>query len=585
MFPGGERRLVFDDPMEIVAPEGARELGSAFARLEEALDAGYAIAGYVTYECGAAFLGIDVPRVAETPLLAIGIFAPPNPGSAANRNRNRDGDGDGGCERASMTSERRAAYAMPVALIARDAYERGLAEIARSLLGGDVYQVNLTVPFAFAFGDDPSALFASLLARAAVPHPAFVEHDDRAYLSLSPELFLHFGTGREIVTKPMKGTSRPGAIVDLASAKNRAEHVMIVDLLRNDLHRICDEVRVERLFERERYPTFATMTSTIRGTLRERATLYEIFEATFPCGSITGAPKQSAMRTIAELECAPRGIAMGSIGYLLPERTGTWNVAIRTIALDTTTKRAEVRIGGGIVADSEASTEWAEILIKRRLFSDEAEPVAIFETLRAGTTDEERTLHIDRMCDSAERLGIPIVRSEIARTIARACAEAYAETSSNASTVVRVELSAAATFSVSRRLLDAHDVPARVCLSPVTLDSADPLLRHKTTRRSAYDAASAYARERGCFEALLRNDRGEVADGARTTLFLRDRDGTLATPPLTDGALNGILRARLLAASAAVERTIDVGELIGSDLYIGNAARGLLPATFVVDGI
>ena len=563
---------MFDAPLEIVAPETARALRPAFARIESALDAGYAIAGYITYECGAAFLGIDTPRVPNTPLFAIGIYAPPSPEAAGRSERGQ----------APSVTEHAQAFPMPVALIARIDYDRALAEIARRLLAGNVYQVNLTVPFAFSYSSGPNALFESLLARAKVAHGALIEHDDRAYLSLSPELFLRFEANGEIVTKPMKGTSRPEAPGDLASAKNRAEHVMIVDLLRNDLHRICDDVNVERLFESERYPTFATMTSTIRGKLRHRVTLYEIFEATFPCGSITGAPKRSAMRTIAELEGAPRGIAMGSIGYLLPERAGVWNVAIRTIALDRRTKRAEVRIGGGIVADSEPRSEWAEILIKRGLFASHAEPVALFETLRAGATPEQCISHVERMCDSAERLGIPFVRADVANAIVSAAGYPTSGAPIGPE-LVRVELSATGRILVTRRVLDTVDVPVRVCLSPVVLDSADPLLRYKTTRRSAYDTASAHARDRGCFEALLCNERGDLADGARTTLFVRDPDGTLATPPLEDGALAGIFRAHVLATNVAIERTLAPSELARGELFIGNAARGLIAATFAHD--
>jgi len=215
----------------------------------------------------------------------------------------------------------------------------------------------------------------------------------------------------------MKGTSVDAR--DLGSAKNRAEHLIIVDLVRNDLHKLCDDVRVPRQFEVERFPTFVTMTSTLEGTLKEGRRLDDIFAAMFPCGSITGAPKRSAIREIAACEAAPRGIAMGTIGFCDAQRRGTWNVAIRTLAIDTKQERGTVRIGGGIVADSTPSEEWAEILVKRRIFDRAADRASLIETMLARPDGSVPRLgrHLERLERSAFAFGLAVDMAEAEHAI------------------------------------------------------------------------------------------------------------------------------------------------------------------------
>jgi para-aminobenzoate synthetase/4-amino-4-deoxychorismate lyase len=247
-------------------------------------------------------------------------------------------------------------------------YEADVNAILAAIHEGDVYQVNYSVPFAFALEGEPFALFAALLARGSYPYAAFVDTPAHAFISASPELFVELEAGR-LVTKPMKGTAKSGDAWQLGSAKNRAEHVMIVDLLRNDVHRISSNVAVERLCEIERYRHFSTMTSTIAGTIGPAVTLYDIFAAMFPCGSVTGAPKVAAMQCIAQTERRTRGIFCGAIGYIGPDRSACWNVAIRTATIDKASGRGRLDIGGGIVADSSVSGEWEEILTKLSPFA------------------------------------------------------------------------------------------------------------------------------------------------------------------------------------------------------------------------
>jgi len=518
----------FRDPHAV-----ARTLDAA----DDALRQGYWIAGTVAYE-GA---------------VAIGIFDPP--------------------QSEALASDGRYAFGAVRADVSSDEYRRAIDEIADAIYEGDVYQVNYTMPFDFRFDGDPYALYAGLAAKSGAAYCGYVRDGDEHVVSFSPELFLRFESGR-LATKPMKGTAALDRIDDLRTDKNRAEHVMIVDLLRNDLHRICADVRVERLFEVERYPTFATMTSTISGALDRDVRLADVFRAAFPCGSVTGAPKRAAMACIARTERRPRGAYCGTLGFLAPERRGWWNVAIRTAQIDTARRAGRFDAGGGIVADSDAASERDEIALKARFFLEGAVPVEPIETF-AGGDPATRDAHLTRMRSTAATLGIAFDGLRVRDAVS---------VSDRAGALLRVRLTAAGDAIVEPRPLAAPAEPVAVLLSSARVRSDDPLLRLKTTWRPAQERAAAEADAAGCFDALLRNERGELTEGARTTLFARI-DGTLVTPPLEAGLLPGILRARMLAAGEAVERTIAPDDLRRAEaIFVGNSARGMLRAHLVETG-
>lgn len=571
----------FTKPQACFEAHTIDEVGPALLLADAALVEGYCVAGYLAYEAGEAFVpgatralrDATDPATRALPLLALGVYAPTTDEDDAR------GEPDD-CDRAEDSREARADSLGPlVAQIDTQRYHDDLEAIARALHAGDVYQVNYTVPFAFEFAGDPWRLFSRLRARANVPYAAYVRHGDRALLSLSPERFFELD-GARVRARPMKGTATPDALGALDSLKNRAEHVMIVDLLRNDLHRICDRVDVAPLFEVEAYPTFATMTSTLDGVLRDDVRLRDIFAALFPCGSITGAPKRSAMNEIARRERAPRGIAMGTIGYCDGPRRGQWSVAIRTADLDCATGRGDVRIGGGIVADSNADSEWAEVLVKRRVFASDARAVGLIETLRIepdGSLASEDA-HRERLARSAFALGIPHDDARVAELFA-----ALHRTTRHAPALVRIELGYDGTLTSSERDLGELPRDPTIALSPARVRSSDPTLAHKTTARDAYDSAAVFARAHGHFDALLANENGDLADGSRTTLFIEMHDGTLATPPLAAGALAGILRASLLASGRAREMRLVARDLEdAAALFVGNSARGLIAVRAIV---
>jgi anthranilate/para-aminobenzoate synthase component I len=355
-FDGITNSRSFSHATEVLQAKTPTEAFAALARAQQALQQGYAIAGCLSYEFGYACLDLPLPGHALSPnalpLLLLGIYAPEaiHPPTAAER--------DAPVLRA---------HSPFVPRTDRAQYAKALREIQRLLHEGDLYQVNYTVPFDFEFSGSAQNFYHNLGASSKAPHRAYLQTANYSIVSFSPELFLEFDRDT-LRTKPMKGTARRGQENELSLAKNRAEHVMIVDLLRNDLGQVCSSVQVEALFATEYYPTFATMTSTIVGKRQPGVDLTSIFRALFPCGSVTGAPKRSAVREIGRLEQSPRGAYCGSLGYLLPDGTGSWNVAIRTLQLDHRTQHGRLDLGGGIVADSQPDAEWDEILVKGKLF-------------------------------------------------------------------------------------------------------------------------------------------------------------------------------------------------------------------------
>jgi para-aminobenzoate synthetase/4-amino-4-deoxychorismate lyase len=557
---GVEPALIFERPLDVLRAHTGAEAEAALTRADEHLSAGAWIAGYLTYELGAALAGFDPdgPRRAwgarpGPPLVCLGAFEKP-------------------IESALAPDTPAAGRLSPLlASVSPERYRAAIAAIQRGIRDGNVYQVNYTVPFALHAAGDISAAYAYYARRSGARYQAYVEDEDRAILSWSPELFLAF-EGSRIVAKPMKGTAAPDRSFELDDAKNRAELVMIVDLLRNDLHRVCDGVTVERPFERERFPTFVTMTSTISGTVRPGTSLLDIVRATFPCGSVTGAPKRSAMSFVARHEAHARGAYCGSIGFLSPQRRGWWNVAIRTAQIDVASGFGRYDAGGGIVADSSASGEWAEILLKSRFLRDGGNgEFAVLETFAATAAPATIAAHVARMARSAQALGIEFDPETLSAAIR--------QTGCGTNGLVRVRLRLDGSFSVRIEPLDDRPPePVRVCAGAETVASGDPFLRHKTSWRPVHDAAAERATRLGCFDALLQNERGEVTEGARTNVFI-ESGGGLWTPPLAAGLLPGILRERIVSEGRAQERTITLEHVRDADaVYVGNSARGLLRA-------
>lgn len=450
------------------------------------------------------------------------------------------------------------------------AYVDAIDRIKAWIAAGDCYQVNFTFPLEFDWFGSPLDLYARLRPRQPVRYGGFVGDDRQGIVSLSPELFVE-RRGERLLTRPMKGTAPldmpPEALRD--SLKDRAENLMIVDLLRNDLGRIADNgsVRVDRLFEIEDYPTVRQMVSEISASVGGRR-FAEILPALFPCGSITGAPKIRAMQIIGELEAAPRGIYTGAFGWLAPDGDFRLNVAIRTLEL-AAGGCGRMGVGSGIVADSEGAAEWAECRLKAAFLRDCDPGLQLIETLRRdGGVYPMWAGHLARLKRSAAWLGFPLDEQLLCRELA---AQPTAGTWQ-----VRLTLDKAGTITVKSFPLAATPPEVQdAVLAATPIDADDPLRRHKTTARAVYDRALEEL-PAGCFDAIFLNQRGEVAEGARSNVFV-ERDGVLLTPPLSSGALPGVLRASLLASGRAREAVLYPADL-AAGFWLGNALRGLMPA-------
>ncbi len=461
-------------------------------------------------------------------------------------------------------------------------YSSSVEQVLRWIADGECYQINLTFPLTFRQYGHPLALYAQLRERQPVRYGAYLATPDETVVSCSPELFFE-RTGDRVITRPMKGTAPRGATSEedearraalLASEKERAENVMIVDLLRNDLGRLAapGKVRVEALCVAEAYPTLWQVVSTVAAEL-PGVRLQDLFRALFPCGSITGAPKIATMKKIAQLEKSPRGLYTGSMGWVAPNGDCRFNVAIRTLE-QTGGGHVRLGVGSGIVIDSDPSHEYAECLLKARFLTGFDPGFELIETMRL-----EQGLfphlphHLERLQASAKALGFACPLVEIAEVLAQLAAD---ETEG----VYRVRLTLAhdGQWKMTSALLPAEEELTRyVVFAEEALDADDYLLRHKTTARSRYDRTlAALAEQPEVFDALFFNTRGELCEGARSNVFI-ERDGKLLTPPLACGLLPGVMRRHLLESGRAIECVLTREDVLGAPaLYVANALRGLM---------
>ena len=449
------------------------------------------------------------------------------------------------------------------------AYQRALAQIKEEIADGNTYQVNFTYDCHIRTVLDPLELYEMLLPHQTTPYTAFIENRYESILSFSPELFFELD-GATIRAKPMKGTAQRGK--DSAEdetnrqflqndAKNRSENVMIVDLLRNDLGKVAlpGSVTVKNLFEVETHKTVHQMTSEIVATLKDNTSLWEIFLALFPCGSVTGAPKRSTMQIIDALERGPRGVYCGAIGLLEPGHA-TFSVPIRILQRTCDETAYRYRVGSGIVWDSDVREEWLETQTKTAFLQGDFQ---ILETLRIrdGALLYEGE-HLARMEMSAHALGF---------TVHPPCLTQTWPTNG----ILRLLLSRDGTLKTETYPYDEIK-STRVQMATTQITSFDPMLRHKTTYRPWYAATLEKIRQGLVFDELFLNEAGELTEGARSNLFLQI-NGVLYTPPLACGLLNGVLRQKMLNDGTCVERNLYLEDLHNAErIFCGNSVRGLV---------
>lgn len=503
-----------------------------------------------------------------------------------------------------------------VAALQADVSEAGfddaIARIHEWLAQGECYQINYTYRLNFdAFGS-PVALYRRLRVRQPVPYGALVMLPGaqgvagRAILSLSPELFLRHSRGR-IEARPMKGTApacgdavedakRSAALA--ADEKNRAENLMIVDLLRNDLGRVATpgSVKVPKLFEVTRFASVLQMTSTVTAALPQATSFADVLRALYPCGSITGAPKHRTMQLIGELEVSPRGLYTGAIGWLDareddPQALGDFclSVAIRTLELDAPDagglRRGRLGVGAGIVLDSKAEEEREECKLKARFLSALDPGFELLETMRAtrgdGVAHIER--HLARLAASAAYFGFRFDGMALRVQLDAVVATLTEDTVHRVRLALSHDGTAAVTHAVLAPLPDKTVSVLLPAENASATRAADLFLRHKTTVRVQYDDAWRAAEAKGAFDVLFFNERGELTEGGRSNVFVK-RDGIWMTPPLSSGVLPGVMRNVMLAdpAWAAVEAVLTREDVLNAQaIVVCNALRGALPARLI----
>ncbi len=566
----GSARL-FTHPVEIVRADAIDAVLPALDRIADAATSGLHAAGFLSYEAGYALeprlLPLATGRVPDVPLLWFGLFADVErlePDEVARR----------------LPDPAGATAVRPEPGITRAIYEAHVRDAAELIAAGDIYQANLSFSNDVRFAGHPLALFAGLRARARAPWGGALFTGEHWLLSASPELFFLARDGR-LTARPMKGTAardadpakdEAAAATLAADPKERAENLMIVDLLRNDLSRVsvAGSVTVPALFDVESYPTVHTMTSTIEARLSPGLGPVDVLRATFPCGSITGAPKIRAMEVIAASENRARGAYTGSMGWIAPDGEAAFNVLIRTLGIGRDGTSATLGLGAGIVHDSRPDDEWHECCAKGAFVTAGQPRLDLVETMRFDPEDglADLDLHLERLGSSAAALGFAFDRHRLRNDLQAATFRL------GDARAVRLRLARSGTVAIEARILPAQPAePVSVTVRPLPVRSDDFRLRHKTSDRGFYDAARL---DGGMFETLFVDPGGFLTEGTFTAVFV-DNGDVLLTPPLTRGLLPGVLRARLIADGRAREADLRPEDLAGG-FRIGNALRGLIPA-------
>lgn len=576
---GGQTSLLFAAPHRVIVATETKGVSQAFEIAERALADGHWIAGYCAYEAGFAFeqrLEHLLPARSGAPLVWFGVYDAPHRMDAESA-RALVGDWAG---------EQQPDIGALAPDLTFDAYRERFDTVADYITAGDCYQVNLTFGVNFKLSGAPEALFRDLLLKQQTTYGALIRGQDQAVLSASPELFVR-RAGNRLFARPMKGTAPRGVTPEddarakaalARDEKNRAENLMIVDLLRNDLGRIAriGTVSVSDLFTVETYPTLHTMTSGIEAEALPHTGLKDVFRNLFPCGSVTGAPKIRAMEIIAETETRPRGVYTGAIGFAAPDGDFAFNVAIRTAAIDRD-GQGHMGIGGGVVADSDVRSEYDEALLKMRFLAEPLAPFGLIETL-LWEKDKGFALlarHLERLSRSARHFGFRLEKGA-ARDALESAADGFGENRMR----VRLLLERNALSVTAAPLpVSAGETRFRFSIAKERVETTNPFLYHKTTRRDFYDEPRKRAQaEKGVDEVVFLNERGELTEGSFTNLFV-ERDGVLLTPPIASGLLAGTLRADLIASGRAREAVLTEADLAASDhVYLGNSVRGLVKA-------
>ena len=567
---------VFLNPVSWLHINDLKEVHPALSRLDE-LRKNHHLLGWFSYELAPALEQcLPVRTDYEDSLLEFGVYQHPT-------------------EPYSNTPQFRESYYHISELESdtdQDTYVRRVHTILDQIRSGNVYQVNFTVRLSFLFEGDPRALFLSLRRSQPVENAHILRNKGEWIISLSPELFFRI-RGDEIEVRPMKGTLKRGRTKDEdgiqrnrlhSSPKDRAENLMIVDLMRNDLGRISNvgTVSVSRLFEVQKLPTLFQMTSTVRAQLRSKVSLYQLLEAVFPSGSVTGTPKLAAMQFIHELERSPRGIYCGALGRFSPKET-VFNVPIRTLVLrrldgddevdPNGIYQGELGIGSGIVADSDPLSEWEESKLKSTFLMASPPSFLLVETIRFERGWLRLSRHLARLAASAEYFGFDYKEEDVMRALRGRAASLGAGVFK-----VRLLLNDRGNALVEAEEVSPIQEPVRVAFASERTNPMDPFLYHKTTHRPLYLKAQQTARRYGFWDLLFRNEDGEITEGSICNIFARI-EGDWCTPPQSAGLLPGVMRGELIPKLKAEVRPLRCEDLLAAEeIFVTNSVREVLRA-------
>ena len=550
--------LCFSKPERILR---ADRIDQVAPMIHEAEASGLFAAGFIAYEAAAAFdAALKTHSCEGFPLLCFGLFHAPEVLDEI------DDTPGAHYEIGPLTPS-----------ISRNEYVAAIARIKTRIAEGATYQVNYTYRLDAGFAGDAWAFFHALVKDQKAEHAAFVEVDGYAICSASPELFFSLKDGT-IVSRPMKGTAQRGRAIDedrqqaealRHSEKDRSENIMIVDMIRNDIGRIAKpgSIKTVSVFDIEKYPTVWQMTSTVSG--ETVAPVSAVLKALFPCASITGAPKTKTMELIHGLEDRPRKIYTGSVGFLGPQGEASFNVAIRTALIDQKNGTLEYGVGGGIVWDSDAASEYEETLLKARVLTRPRPDFQLLETLLWEPASGIFLLegHFQRLGNSAAYFDVPLDAPAIRQALDQALRDIE-----RAPHKIRLLVSRDGAFEIQCAPSGSPaDQCIAVALAKKPVNSQDVFLFHKTTRRSVYDLARADFPD--CADVILWNERGEVTEGCIANVVIR-KEGKLVTPPVECGLLAGVFREHLLNNGEIEEGIVLIEDLwTADDVFLVNSVR------------
>lgn len=579
------RTFIFLNPIDVIETLSLDEIPSIFERIEEELSKGNYIAGYLAYECGYHFEDVVKRISSASPFAWFGVYKNPmvydhslNKWLGLQKHNNQETNDD----HYSIDDIR-----FIVADSSRDLteynYKNAIVAIKNYIKSGDVYQINFTGRILFRLEGSIVALYDTLKKKQRVAYAGILQTNHGTIISLSPELFFR-RCGDRMITRPMKGTAERGKTNQeddkitgwlRTDGKSRAENVMIVDILRNDLGKISTvgSVKTPQLFSIERYDTLFQMTSTIESTLLHNVSYYKIFKALFPSGSVTGAPKIRAMQIIHGLEKSPREIYTGAIGFIAPNEEAVFNVAIRTIVVSNSD--GVLGTGGGIVWDSDPKSEYEECLLKAKfLLSEHLDEFVLIETILWKHGYQLLDKHLKRLEESAKYFCYPYAIDEISSLLDKE------DDKFNPQRHYKVRL------TLDRNgqcVVESHEVDYTpesekklIMLSKLRTYSEDKILYHKTSMRQLYDLSYRDAVSQGYFEIIFMNEKDQITEGAISNIWIT-KDGKYLTPPIKCGLLNGVYRQYLLETLPnASEAVLSIDDLIHAEsIYVCNAIRGL----------